>query len=96
MMWVLADEELEWSVLVDRGRFEFDRRPVKKPDITLTWHEAKAFFESARSGRDGAEDFTVEGPQGLRRIVELIWRAFRTALGNVLSFPFDDEGVRLA
>jgi hypothetical protein len=96
MMWVLEDEGFEWAVLVDRGKIQFDRRPVKNPDITLTWPRGEAFFESARSGRDQPDDFTIEGPQELRRLTELIWRAFREELGNVLRYPVDEDGVRLA
>ncbi len=96
MMWVLEDEGFEWAVLLDRGKIQFDRRPVKNPDITLTWARGEAFFESARSGRDQPDDFTIEGPQELRRLTELIWRAFREELGNVMRYPVDEDGVRLA
>ncbi len=96
MMWVLEDEGVEWAVWLDRGRLQFDRQPVKDPDVTLTWPKAETFFESARSGREGAADFTIEGPQNLCRLAELVWRAFRVELGHVLRHPFDEDGVRLA
>ncbi|HET7840680.1 MAG TPA: hypothetical protein VFM21_03700 [Terriglobia bacterium] len=96
MQWVLEDEGLEWTVLLDRGKMIFDRRPVKKPDVILKWAEARAFFESARTGRDEPDAFTIEGSPELRRVAELVWRGFRAALGNVLSFPYDEDGVRLA
>ncbi len=96
MLWVLEDEGMEWAVLLDRGRILFDRRPAKKPDVVLRWGESRTFFESARTGRDEPDAFTIEGPPELRRVAELVWRAFRSALGNVLSFPFDEDGVRLA
>jgi hypothetical protein len=96
MLWVLEDEGVEWTVVIDRGKIYFDRRPGKKPDVTLAWPEASVFFASAQSGRDSTDAFTIDGPQEFRRVAELIWRAFRAALGNVLSFPFDDDGVRLA
>lgn len=96
MLWVLADAEFEWSVLLDKGKVQFDRRPVRNPDITLTWARAEVFFESARSGRDQPEDFSIDGRQDLRRLAEMLWRALREELGNVLRFPIDDEGVRLA
>jgi hypothetical protein len=95
-MWVLEDEGFEWAVFLDRGKVQFDRRPVKDPDLTLTWPQAEAFFESSRTGRDQPEDFRIEGPQELLRLAEFIWRAFREELGNVLRYPFDEDGVRLA
>ncbi|MGE5326750.1 MAG: hypothetical protein ACM3NO_06900 [Deltaproteobacteria bacterium] len=96
MQWVLADADFEWAVLLDKGKVQFDRRPVKNPDITLTWARADVFFESARTGRDQPGDFSMEGRQELRRLAEMLWRALRDELGNVLRFPIDDDGVRLA
>ena len=96
MMWVLADADFEWAVILDKGRIEFDRRPVKNPDLTLTWSSTHAFFEGARSGKDQPEAFSIEGRREFHRLAEMLWRAFREELGNVLRFPFDDDGVRLA
>lgn len=95
MLCVLTDADFEWAVLFDKGKVQFDRRPVKHPDITLTWARADAFFESARSGRDQPDDYSMEGPPELRRLAEMLWRALREELGNVLRFPIDDDGVRL-
>jgi hypothetical protein len=95
MLWVLEDWRFEWTLTLDRGRLEFDRRKVKRPDLTLTWQVAARFFASATSGLDGKEDYSIQGSTEFRRYAELIWKALRSALGDVLRFPFDDAGVRL-
>jgi hypothetical protein len=48
ILWILEDWDLVWSVIVDRGKIEFDRRPAKHPDLTLSWQNANEFFSSAR------------------------------------------------
>lgn len=96
MLWRLDDWEFEWTVILDRGRVEFDRRPARRPDVVLAWREAAAFFASARSGRDNLDDYVIEGEPEFRRYAELIWQALRSKLEEVLRFPFDDDGVRLA
>ena len=96
MHWVLEDWGFEWTVILDRGRVEFDRRPVKHPGVTLTWRAGPAFFASAREGRDHRNGYAVEGGAEFRRYADLIWKALRFSLGDVLRFPFDDDGVRLA
>jgi hypothetical protein len=96
MHWVLEDWGFEWTVILDRGRIKFDRRPVRHPDVTLSWREAASFFASAREGRDNRNDYSVGGGAEFRRYADLIWKALRFSLGDVLRFPFDDDGVRLA
>jgi hypothetical protein len=96
MAWVLEDWQFQWTVFLDRGRVEFDRRPVKHPHLTIAWREAAAFFASAATGRDHQEEYSLEGDRELRRYAELIWKSLRAELGKVLRFPFDDDGVRLA
>jgi len=46
-LWNLQDWDLVWTVIIDRGRIEFDRRPAKHPDLTLSWETANEFFSSA-------------------------------------------------
>ena len=46
-LWVLEDWDLAWTVIVDRGKLEFERRLAKHPDLTLSWPAADDFFSSA-------------------------------------------------
>lgn len=46
-LWILEDWDLVWTVIIDRGKMEFERRPAKHPDLTLTWRTAHEFFSCA-------------------------------------------------
>ena len=46
-LWILEDWDFAWTVIVDRGRIEFERRPAKHPDLTFSWPTADGFFSSA-------------------------------------------------
>ena len=46
-LWVLEDWDLAWTVIIDRGKIEFERRPAKHPDLTFTWPTAEEFFATA-------------------------------------------------
>jgi len=47
ILWILEDWDLVWTIIIDRGRIEFARRPAKHPDLTLSWRTASEFFSSA-------------------------------------------------
>ena len=46
-LWIVEDWDLVWTVTIDRGKVEFERRPAKHPDLTLSWPTAREFFSSA-------------------------------------------------
>jgi len=46
-LWILEDWDLAWTVIFDRGKIEFERRPAKHPDLTLSWPTANDLFSSA-------------------------------------------------
>jgi hypothetical protein len=46
-LWILEDWDLAWTVIVERGKIEFERRPAKHPDLTFSWPTADEFFSSA-------------------------------------------------
>jgi len=48
ILWVLEDWDFAWTVLIDRGRIAFERRPAKHPNMTLSWQTAAEFFSHAR------------------------------------------------
>ena len=45
-LWILEDWDLAWTVIVDRGKLEFERRLAKHPDLTFSWPTADKFFTS--------------------------------------------------
>jgi len=91
MLWVLEDWGFAWTVHLDRGKIEFDRRPAKKPDVTLTWRTAPEFFETEKENWR-AESFEYSGPQELMRTLERLYHSFSVSLGGVLRNPVDENG----
>ena len=97
-LWVLEDWDFVWSVLLERGKLSFDRRPSRKPDSTFTWQTAAEFFAQIEQGnlveRDNLKDegFGYEGLPGLKRTFEPLFRVFAEALREVLRNPVDENG----
>ena len=52
-LWILEDWGLVWTVIVDRGKLEFERRPAKHPDLIFNWRTASDFFAAATKERKG-------------------------------------------
>ncbi len=94
-LWVLEDWQLEWTVALDRGKVQFDRRPARSPALTLTWQSAEEFFVALWEGRDPADSLRLEGDLALRRYSDPVYSAFCRALQQVLHHPFDGAGNRL-
>ncbi len=95
-LWVLEDWHLNWTVVLDRGKLEFDRRPAKRPDVTLTWPTAGDFFRQVESGGRGDQAYAFAGATSLGRISQLLFQAFSASLRQVFREPVDENGVRLA
>ena len=96
MLWVLADWEFAWTVGLNRGKVLFDRRPARKPHLTLTWPSAEDFFRDIDEGRTVDATLQLEGDLHLRRYSDVVLRAFCRLLGQVMRHPFDDAGNPLA
>ncbi len=94
-LWVIEDWRLSWTLELDRGKFQFERRPAKRPDLTLNWPTAEAFFRQIASGSLAGETCEIAGDLASRRIIEPVCRAFCRTLGDVMRNPFDDAGTRL-
>jgi hypothetical protein len=94
-LWVLEDWGLAWTVNLARGRLEFDRRPAKHPDLTLTWQSGARFLDHAETGISSPDEFQLEGDVSSRRVLEAVCTAFFRALGNVIRYPVDDNGESL-
>lgn len=89
-LWILEDWHLEWTVNLDRGKVHFDRRPTRRPDVTLTWSNTEEFFTNIQEGRAPDNSLAMEGDPGLRAWVDLVYRTFCRSLQEVIEYPFDD------
>ncbi|MGD0124954.1 MAG: hypothetical protein ABSF46_06325 [Terriglobia bacterium] len=81
-LWILEDWDLVWTVIIDRGRLEFERRPVKHPDLVFNWGTASEFFASASDDRRGAALVAGLG-QPLRPPLHSDTQSALTLSGNV-------------
>jgi len=91
-LWILEEWDFAWSVLLERGKLTFERRPARKPDATLTWPTAREFCAQVEQGNLLGEAWRYEGRDELRRIVEPLFRVFAQALSAVLQSPVDENG----
>jgi hypothetical protein len=81
-LWILEDWDLVWTVIIDRGKLEFERRPAKHPDLVFNWGTASDFFTSASDERRGvALVADVWQPQGLAQLGDT--QSALTLAGNV-------------
>ncbi len=94
-LWVLEDWKFSWTVVLDRGKIHFERRPAKKPDLTLTWPTAAGFFTQIENGGPAEPGFEMTGNTELRRLLEPICRAYCETLRGVLQNPIDEVGESL-
>ena len=94
-LWILEDWNFTWTVVFDRGRLEFDRRPTKRPDLTFTWQSAGDFFTEIETSVRAAQGFQVEGDLALQRVCEPVYRSFSKTLQTLLGQPVDENGVPL-
>ena len=81
-LWILEDWDMVWTVIIDRGRLEFDRRPVKHPDLVFNWRTASDFFTSASDDHRGAALVAGLG-QSLGRPVHGDTQSALTLSGNL-------------
>ncbi len=95
-VWSIEDWDLEWAVAIRRGKLDFDRRLPRQPDIQVRWPTAEGFFaEAGNKGPASPNQGQYEGPPQMRRMWDVLYHAFRVALGDVLQDPVDEEGTRL-
>ena len=89
-LWTIADWDFTWTVAFERGRMRFDRRPSKRPHLTLAWPTAAEFFRQVEAGRF-SPDLAGENPPP-RRTIEIVCQAFCRSLREVLEDPVDENG----
>jgi hypothetical protein len=90
-LWIIEDWHLAWTLLLHRGRAEFDRHLTRKPDLTLSWRSAEDFFQECEA-EHGQSKSQVVGNLALRRFIEPLRQAFRMSLGGLLRNPVDGSG----
>lgn len=83
-LWTIEDWGLAWTVVLERGRVEFERRPTKKPDVSFGWLTAKEFFRHIETDAPGEGTSEVAGDLALRRFTEPVCQAFRSSLRELL------------
>jgi hypothetical protein len=94
-LWILEDWDLVWTVIIDRGKIEFDRRPAKHPDLTLSWQTANEFFSCVRESTSPQSRLELVENIELRRIASYLLNGFLSHLGHVLRNPVDGAGDSL-
>lgn len=93
-VWSIEDWNLEWAVTIRRGKLDFERRLPRQPDILVRWATAETFFAEAENVKAAASE-RYEGPPQTRRLWDVLYQAFRAALGDLLQNPVDEDGTRL-
>ena len=96
ILWVIEDWDLAWTIFFDKGKLEFDRRPAKRPDLTLTWHTADEFFRQVESRARKDDGPERAGNESLWKFAQPVYSGFCASLREVLQNPVDQDGVRLA
>ena len=94
-LWTIEDWGLEWTVTVERGRFEFHRGRTGRPQVTYSWLRAEDFFNQVETGASNPEAFQCQGGREVQRLLGPVFLAFAKSLSGVLQHPFDDDGERL-
>jgi hypothetical protein len=94
-LWILEDWDLVWTVIIERGKIEFERRPAKRPDLTVSWPTANEFFSCARESASPESRLELAGNLELRRVASNLLKCFFGHLGHVLRNPVDGAGESL-
>ena len=94
-LWIVQDWDLVWTVTIDRGKIEFERRPAKHPDLTLSWQTANEFLSCARESASPESGLELVGNIELRRVASNLLKCFLGYLGHVLRNPVDGAGESL-
>jgi hypothetical protein len=91
-LWIIEDWGLTWTLLINRGTVEFDRRPTRNPDLTFTWRTAEDFFKQTQGSGHVGGTSEVTGNLALRRFTDPVCHAFWASLRELLRNPVDECG----
>ncbi|HEV2350223.1 MAG TPA: hypothetical protein VG028_10310 [Terriglobia bacterium] len=96
LLWMIEDWDFAWTIFLDKGKIEFDRRPTKRPDLTLSWPTAEEFFKQVEKGSRKDDAPARTGDSSVWKFAQPVYSGFCAALRQVLRDPVDENGVRLA
>jgi len=94
-LWLLEDWDLVWTIIIDRGKIEFERRPARHPDVTFSWQTADQFFSCAKESGSPESPVDLAANPELRRVARHLLKCFFGYLGHVLRNPVDGAGESL-
>jgi hypothetical protein len=94
-VWIVEDWELEWTVLLQRGKFEVERRQAKHPDVTLYWPTAVEFFNQVDRPSSTNIQVQITPEPDQKRFYDTLLRGFFSTLRRVLENPVDAVGQNL-
>lgn len=95
VLWAIENWKLTWTLEIDRGKLHFERRPAKRPDVTLSWESAEEFFAQIENGALAQGSPATVGSSESRRAVEQVFKAFCSELRGLLHNPVDEDGESL-
>jgi hypothetical protein len=91
-LWAIEEWDLTWTLRIDRGRVEFDRRRSRQPDLTFTWQTAEDFFRESEPDSCPEGRLAITGNLELRRFADPVCRAFWASMRELLRNPVDECG----
>ena len=94
-VWMIEDWELEWTLILHRGKFEIERRQSKHPDATLSWPTAVEFFAQVDRPESANVQAQITPEQTQHRFFDTLLRRFFSTLRQVLENPVDAVGQNL-
>lgn len=94
-LWIIEDWNFEWTLYLDRGKFELERRPAKHPHLTLTWTTAEEFFRQVDRPANSEIQVQILPETQPRRFIATLLRGFFFNLRHVLAHPVDALGESL-
>ncbi len=94
-VWSIEDWDMEWTVLLHRGKFEYERRQSKQPDATLIWPSAELFFGQVDNLKDVDLHAQISSQKANPHFYSTLLRGFFSTLRLVLEDPVDAVGQNL-
>ena len=94
-VWMIEDWELEWTLILHKGKFEIERRQAKHPEVTLSWPTAVEFFAQVDRPASANVQVRMTPEPTQHRFFDTLLRGFFSTLHRVLEDPVDAVGQNL-